>query len=132
MARSHSNKGLRPLRAVGPEGFLLIETLVSLAIIASVLVVVIRSFGMIGQAMRAEDRYFQASLLLGQKQWEVTHRPGLREGQRAGAFDQSPFRWREQVSRVPALDLMQVTLAIQWQDAAQRRELSTMLLVPIQ
>jgi len=110
---------------VNNKGFLLLEVMVSVAILSIGLVFVLGSFMSSIRAMSLSEDYFKASLLLEDKLYEV-YNTELKERSLSDEFDDfgKRFSWHLDVEKLEDFPLFQVGLKILWDKRTRQHELS--------
>lgn len=109
------------------KGFLLLEALVSVAILSVALVMILNSFMRSIRATELSEDYFRAGLLLEEKFFELYAR-GIKEGSSGdtfGVFD-NRFSWDLDVIRLDEDRVREVSLGVSWNQGS--KEYSTFLL----
>lgn len=99
------------------RGFLLIEALVSLAILMIGLMFISRAFTVSLRAVAYSRYYLKATTLLEEKAIEVQSKKEIVEGETFGSFDEDKdFSWSQRISPLDAdSGLEKVELSVNWQ-----------------
>ncbi|NQT75378.1 MAG: prepilin-type N-terminal cleavage/methylation domain-containing protein [Candidatus Omnitrophica bacterium] len=109
------------------KGFLLLEVMVSVAILSVGILLALHSFVISLRAIDSSEDYFKAGLLLEEKIYEAGNAE-RKKGSSAGAlsgFD-SAFSWRMDVVELEKEELDEVTLKILWDKRNAQYDLSIM------
>jgi len=116
------------------RGYLLLEVVVSIAVVAIGLTVILRSFSSSLRASKIAQEYFDASLVLQETLcgFEETEKldGGLAAGETAGKVSGTPYSLETKITRISDLDpLNEVSAAIYWKnrDRNERIEIGTYL-----
>jgi general secretion pathway protein I len=118
------------------QGFLLIEVVVALAILAVGLTVIIELFSGGLRLGRASMEYTRAVNYARMKMEETMLKPAIEEGTQEGEADDGTFRWQVGVKKVdllsidksidykPPIDLFQVRIDVFWKSGAKEKSTS--------
>ncbi|MFH1854074.1 MAG: prepilin-type N-terminal cleavage/methylation domain-containing protein [Candidatus Omnitrophota bacterium] len=98
------------------KGFLLLEAMVSIAILSIGLVVILSSFTRSIRAKELSEDYFKAGLLLEEKIFELSTAPDIEEGVSEGVFSDfgNRFSWSLIVARLEGEGLKEISLEVSW------------------
>ncbi len=100
------------------KGFLLLEVLISVAILSFGLVLIINSFSKSLRVSELSENYFKANLLLSKKLFEIENNPEgfLEERQSNGNFEDlgGRFSWQLEVEKIEEEKLSEVKLKVFW------------------
>ena len=101
------------------KGYLLLEAVASIAIVAIGLTVILRSFSSSLRASRISEEYFEASLALQEKLCQLEEKEKLEGGIAAGNWNEglsgTPYSIETRIARISGLDpLNEVTALISW------------------
>ncbi len=100
------------------KGFLLLEVLVSVALLSFGLVLIMNTFTRSLRSFELSDNYFRANLLLSKKLFEIENYPEefLEEGQSDGSFEDfgGKFSWWLEVKKIEEEKLNEVKLKVLW------------------
>ncbi len=109
------------------KGFLLLEALVSVAILSVALVMILSSFMRSIRATELSEDYFRAGLLLEEKFFEL-YANGIKEGSKGEEFSvfDNRFSWNLDVVRLDEDEVHEVSLGVSWNQGS--KEYSTFLL----
>lgn len=107
------------------KGFLLLEIVISVAILTAGLLLVLNSFVRSIGAIELSRDYFKASLLGEEKMYELQNAQ-LTEGSSGGVFPDfnSEFSWRLSAKKIEENALKEADLEIYWQQGAKRKNIS--------
>ncbi len=122
-------------------GYILVETLISVVILAFGLTWVLNAFSAKINALRTSKNYTHASLLLEKKICELETSGGINlnewpEGRRNGKFPEDErFDWEINISHMyneqnEQLDIVEVTLTVRWKEISVSRELDVVTYMP--
>jgi general secretion pathway protein I len=118
------------------QGFLLIEVVVALAILAVGLTVIIELFSGGLRLGRASMEYTKAVNYARMKMEETMLKPAIEEGTQEGEADDGTFRWQVGVKKVdllsidksidykPPIDLFQVRIDVFWKSGSKEKSTS--------
>lgn len=116
------------------KGFLLLEVLISVAILSFSLVLIINSFSKSLRALELSENYFKANLLLSKKVFEIENNPKefLEEGQSDGIFEDfgGKFSWWLEVEKIEEEKLSEVKLKVFWFQNKKEEALSIFTYFP--
>lgn len=119
-------------------GYILIETLITVVVLAVGLTLVLNALGSEIHALRISKNYTHASLLLEKKVVEIEKKGEIdivnewREGRTSGVFegDYEKFQWIAEIAIVSNTNLVQVTVTVKWKEVLGERELSALTFMP--
>ena len=112
------------------QGFILLEVVVSVAILAGGLIFVLRSFTGSLKAMTTSQNYMRACLLLEDKMWELEQAARSEGGIVPGEYDgtllsgNKSFEWHLQVDKLEDINLGEVNLRVSWQEGRGMQDAS--------
>jgi type II secretion system protein I len=116
----------------GRKGFMLLELIVSLAILSAGLLSVARSFIPSLRAGNSSRQYTLACTLAEEKLSELEQSADLSEGEMQGGFEEtySEFSWKSEVKASSNENLNHVMVTILWEEKGREKEvkLATLLL----
>lgn len=98
-------------------GFLLIETLLAVVILAVGLTLVVRSFGSSISALGTSANYTKAMGLLEERLWDLEVKGAIAPGVLTGEFSEEDgkFRWKVDASELKDLDLCETQVTVSWE-----------------
>lgn len=107
------------------KGFLLMEVMVSIAILSIGFVLILNSFTRSIKALKLSEDYFKAGLLLEEKIYEISN-SNLEPGSTNGVFTSpdSRFSWNLDVLEIEEVNLNEVSLEISWNQGNKRHGMS--------
>lgn len=115
------------------KGFLLLEAMVSVTILAVSLVLIAGSFMKSIKAKELSEDYFKAGLLLEEKTCELNN-TDMKEGISEGVFNNfgNRFSWNLIVAKLNEEPLKEISLEVSWMEGNKRQSMSmlTYLYVP--
>lgn len=125
------------------RGYILVETLITVVILAVGLTMVMNALGTEIHALRISKNYTHASFLLEEKLAEIYKKGEIdivndwKEGQNSGEFggDYENFRWQVEIAVIyddegKPTDLIQVTVTVFWEEIFTQRELTAVAIMP--
>ncbi|MEW6618164.1 MAG: hypothetical protein AB1422_02240 [bacterium] len=100
------------------SGFILLEVMLSLSILCLGIVLILSSFMISLQAVKASKNYTKAVFLLAQKISELENTTQeLYSGKIEGGFeDESEFTWKAEIKKIKELDLKEVKVIVEWKE----------------
>lgn len=107
------------------NGFLLLEAMVSVTILAVGLVLIVSSFMKSIKAKELSVDYFKAGLLLEEKICELNN-TDMKEGISEGVFDnfEDRFSWNLIVAKLDEEPLKEISLEVSWIEGNKRQSMS--------
>ena len=100
-------------RKFDEKGFLLLEVIVSVVVIASGLLFVARSYGTSRKTIEASSEVLTESLLLQKKMFECEVAGRIDEGEKGGVFDDNGrFSWNIKAKAIPGSEVNEVVLDV--------------------
>ncbi len=114
----------RRSKGSGPEGFTLLEVLISLLIIAIVLISCLRAQNQSIRLYTLSRDMTVATILARQKMGEIEAMGFPELGEEEGDFEEQfpGFTWKKAVSMTPFEEARRVDLSIVWQDGIRERK----------
>jgi type II secretory pathway pseudopilin PulG len=111
---------------LGRPGFLLVEILLVVLILAVGLAVVVRSFGSSLDALGTSANYTRALLLLEERLWELEAKGSIVPGTFSGGFSEEDgnFRWAVKASELPQIGLCETQVTVSWEQRGHPRAVS--------
>lgn len=116
------------------KGYLLLETIASIAVVAIGLTVILRSFASSFRASKISQEYFTASSLLKDKMWELEERAGhdggLGESEASESIPNTDYIMEVKVKRLSSSDpLNEARAAVSWKNGKrdEKMEVATFL-----
>ncbi len=109
-------------------GFLLLEVLVSMAIISIGLVYIVRSFSSSMRAIDTSNKFLKSVALIEEKMWEIEAAAGIEAGQDHGRFeDAEGYTWNIEAEEIEDSNINDVKLKVEWKgpSATQRVSVET-------
>ena len=94
------------------KGFLLVEVILTVALVAGGLLFVTASFSVSKKILYRSRELFQTGLLLQEKMFELQEKEEIALMSRHGAWQDPPADWNVQVSPVAQTDLVRVDLEV--------------------
>jgi len=118
--------GTRRRSALGHRGFLLVEILLVVFVLAVGLTIVLRSFGSSLDALGTSANYTRALLLLEERLWELEAKGSIVPGTFSGGFSEEDgnFQWAVKVSELPQLGLCETQVTVSWEQRGRPRAVS--------
>jgi hypothetical protein len=112
-------------------GFLLLESLLVVVLLAVGLTVVLRSFGSSLNALGTSADYTKALLLLEERLWELEAKGSIAPGTFTGGFpeDGGNFRWEVRASDQPSIGLCETQVTVRWERRGRPRSVSVVTYV---
>jgi Tfp pilus assembly protein PilV len=110
----------------GQAGFLLVEILLVVVILAVGLTVVLRSFGSSLDAVGTSASYTKALLLLEERLWELEAKGSIAPGTSGGGFSEENgnFRWEVKASDLAQMGLCETQVTVAWEQRGRPRAVS--------
>ncbi len=107
-------------------GFMLIETLLAVVILAVGLTLVVRSFGSSVSALGTSADYTKAMGLLEERLWELEVKGSIAPGVLTGEFSEEDgkFRWQVDASELKDLDLCETQVTVSWERRGKTQTVS--------
>ncbi len=107
-------------------GFMLIETLLAVVILAVGLTLVVRSFGISDSALGTSADYTKAMGLLEERLWELEVKGSIAPGVLTGEFSEEDgkFRWQVDASELEDLDLCETQVTVSWKRRGKTQTVS--------
>ena len=107
-------------------GFMLIETLLAVVILAVGLTLVVRSFGSSVSALGTSANYTKAMGLLEERLWELEVKGSIAPGVLTGEFSEEDgkFRWQVDASELKDLDLCETQVTVSWERRGKTQTVS--------
>jgi hypothetical protein len=111
---------------LGQGGFLLLESLLVVLVLAVGLTVVLRSFGSSLDALGTSADYTKALLLLEERLWDLEAKGSIAPGTFTGGFpdEDGPFRWEVTASDQPSIGLCETQVTVRWERRGRPRAVS--------
>src|SRR3989304_6997108 len=108
---------------LGRPGFLLVEILLVVFVLAVGLTIVVRSFGSSLDALGTSANYTRALLLLEERLWELEAKGSIVPGTFSGGFSEGDgnFQWAVKVSELPQLGLCETQVTVSWEQRGRPR-----------
>ncbi len=108
------------------RGFLLLETLLAILVLAVGLTLVLRSFGSSLDALGTSADYTKALLLLEERLWELETKGSIVPGTFAGEFSEEDgdFRWEVKASELAEMELCETQVTVSWEQRGRPRDVS--------
>jgi len=118
--------GTRRRSVLGHRGFLLVEILLVVFVLAVGLTIVLRSFGSSLDALGTSANYTRALLLLEERLWELEAKGSVSPGTLTGGFPQQDgsFRWEVKASELPQVGLCETQVTVSWEQRGRPRAVS--------
>ena len=117
---------------LGDGGFLLVETLLAVLILAVGLTLVLRSFGSSLDALGNSADYTRALALVEQKLWDLEAKGSIAPGTQTGQFSEEEhqaFRWEVKASEPTEMGLCETQVTILWARRGRARAVSVVTYV---
>ncbi len=107
------------------KGFLLLEVMVSVAILSIALVMILGSFTRSIRTIELSEDYFRAGLLLENKIYELSHSE-IEEGSSSGVFSDfdNRFSWNLEIMKMEEGLVRELNLGVSWHQGAKEHDLS--------
>jgi hypothetical protein len=107
-------------------GFMLIETLLAVVILAVGLTLVVRSFGSSVSALGTSADYTKAMGLLEERLWELEVKGSIAPGVLTGEFSEEDgkFHWQVDASELKDLDLCETQVTVSWERRGKTQTVS--------
>ena len=108
------------------SGFLLLETLLAILVLAVGLTLVLRSFGSSLDALGTSADYTKALLLLEERLWELEAKGSIVPGTFTGEFSEEDgnFRWEVKASELAEMELCETQVTVSWEQRGRPRDVS--------
>ncbi len=108
------------------RGFLLLETLLAILILAVGLTVVLRSFGSSLNALGTSADYTKALLLVEERLWDLEAKGSIVPGTFTGEFSEEDggFRWEVKASELTEMRLCETQVTVSWKRRGRPRAVS--------
>jgi len=108
------------------RGFLLLETLLAILVLAVGLTLVLRSFGSSLDALGTSADYTKALLLLEERLWELETKGSIVPGTFTGEFSEEDgeFRWEVKASELAEMELCETQVTVSWEQRGRPRDVS--------
>ncbi len=110
----------------GSGGFLLLETLLAVIILAVGLTLVVRSFGSSIHALGTSGDYSRALVLLEERLWDLEARGTITPGVLSGKFsdEDQKFSWEVEALEVAEIDLCETKVTVSWERRGKLQDVS--------
>lgn len=109
----------------GKKGFLLLEVLVSVAVITVGLIYIIRSFSISTRAIATSRDYIKAVSLLEEKLWEFEETRQIESGEDRDYFrDDRRFTWQLSAETEEEIPINKTQLKVFWEEKNRKQRLS--------
>jgi hypothetical protein len=110
----------------GRGGFLLLETLLSVVILAVGLTVVVRSFGSSIHALGTSGDYSRALVLLEERLWDLEAKGTIVPGVLTGKFtdEDQKFSWEVESLEVAEVGLCETRVTVSWERRGRLQDVS--------
>ena len=95
-----------------PKGFLLLEVILTVLLVAGGLLVVTMSFSVSKKILLKSRELFESTLLLQEKSSEIQVKGNLEGLAKSGSWQDPPAEWSLEVSALPETELSHVTLEV--------------------
>jgi hypothetical protein len=106
-------------------GFLLLESLMVVLIVATGLTVVLRSFGSSLHALGTSAEYTRALLLLEDRLWDLEAKGSIAPGVLSGKFEEDEdFRWEVEAREGTPPELCETHVTVRWERRGRPRAVS--------
>lgn len=113
------------IKVLGKKGFLLLEVLVSVAVITVGLIYIIRSFSISTRAIATSRDYIKAVSLLEGKIWEYEQAREIKSGEDKGAFEENrEFEWELNAETEKETALNKTRLQVSWEERHRKQTVS--------
>jgi len=107
------------------SGFLLLEVLVSIAIISLGLIYVVRSFSSSARAVETATNFIRSVSLIEAKIWDLEAKGAIEEGRAEGEFeDEEGYTWSLEAEGLKDTPINEVDLKVTWQGPHRRQRVS--------
>ncbi len=107
------------------RGFLLLEVLVSITIIAVGLVYVIRSFSSSTRAIETAAHFLKSVSLIEEKLWEIEAEGSIEEGRDEGRFEEDEeYGWVLEAEGLEDIPINRLELKVEWEGPGRRQRVS--------
>lgn len=126
MGNTAGKKSARDSVALGERGFLLLETLLAIVLLAVGLTVVVRSVGSSLNVLGTSADYTKALVLLEEKLWELDAKGSVVPGTFTGEFSEKNgiFRWEVTASELLEMELCETQVTVSWEQRGRPRAVS--------
>jgi len=95
------------------KGFLLFEVMVSIVIITTALLFIVRAYSVAKDSIRRSGELFKTTLLLENKLWGLDDKGKIEEGSDNGDFIEAEgYSWESNVERIEDSELHLVTITV--------------------
>lgn len=109
----------------GRKGFLLLEVLVSVAVIAIGLVYVIKSFSSSSRAIETATNFLNSISFVEEKLWEYEALPAVNKGREHGTFARDKkYSWKSDIEGEKDIPINKIDLVIEWEERTRKQTIT--------
>ncbi|MFH1753705.1 MAG: prepilin-type N-terminal cleavage/methylation domain-containing protein [Candidatus Omnitrophota bacterium] len=106
-------------------GFLLLEVLVSITVIAVGLVYIVRSFSSSSRAIETAAHYLKSVSFLEEKLWDLEARKGVERGRETGRFESDEnYSWKTEIEEAKEIPINKVGIEVEWAGTIRKQRVS--------
>lgn len=109
----------------GRKGFLLLEVLVSVAVIAVGLVYVVKSFSSSSRAIETATNFLNSISFVEEKLWEYEALPAVDKGREHGTFERDKkYSWKSDIKGEKDIPINKIDLAVEWEGRSRKQTIT--------
>lgn len=107
------------------SGFLLLEVLVCVTVIAVGLIYVVRSFSSSTRGIETATRFLKSVSLAEEKLWDLEAKGTIERGRDEGRFkDNQEYKWRIEAEEVDEVPINLLKLKVEWEGVQRKQRVS--------